>query len=55
MVLSPGNYNLNAPIKVTNPNTVVLGLGMATLISASGNAVLTIDGVDGVRVAGLLL
>ena len=36
LVLSPGIYNLHDSIKVNNANTVVLGLGMATLVSASG-------------------
>ena len=32
LVLTPGVYNLSAPIVVTRPDTVVLGLGFATLV-----------------------
>ena len=31
LLLTPGYYNLSEPIVVRNPNTVVLGLGLATL------------------------
>ena len=55
LVLTPGNYNLDDSIKINNANTVVLGLGMATLISATGKPVIQVGDVDGVRIAGLLL
>merc|ERR1712136_724081 len=34
---------------------VVLGLGMATLVSSNGNAVISVADVPGVRIAGVLL
>lgn len=36
IVLQPGNYHLNDAIKVTKANTIILGMGLATLISSSG-------------------
>lgn len=42
-------------IKVTHANTVILGLGMATLIPTNGNAAIEVLNVDGVRIAGILL
>jgi len=54
VVLSPGIYNLSAPLKLNHPGQVLLGLGLATLIASGGPAVCVGD-VDGVRVAGLLL
>lgn len=36
IVFQPGIYNLNGSIVVNNPNTVLLGLGLATLIPANG-------------------
>lgn len=42
-------------IKVTKENTVVLGMGLATLISTSGKPCIEVDNVDGVRIAGILL
>merc|ERR1712227_834178 len=47
--------NLDAPLEVNNPNTGILGLGMATLVSSNGNAVISVADVPGVRIAGLLL
>ena len=55
LVLTPGIYNLDESIMVTHPNTVVLGLGMATLISANGKPAIQVSNVDGVRIAGILL
>merc|ERR1712064_237185 len=55
MGLAAGIFNLDAPLEVNNPNTVILGLGMATLVSSNGNAVISVADVPGVRIAGLLL
>jgi len=54
LVLQPGQYKLDAPIKVNNANTVVLGLGLATLIPTNGNSALEVGDVDGVAIAGIL-
>lgn len=40
---------------VTKSNTVVLGLGFATLISVGGTPGIVVGNVDGVRIAGVLL
>ena len=42
-------------IRVTNPNTVVLGLGLATLTPDTGQAAMTVSDVDGVKLAGMLI
>ncbi len=55
LILTPGIYKYAAPIAVTNPNTVVLGLGYPTLIPQSGNAALTVADVDGAEVAAVLI
>ena len=54
LILTPGVYQLSSPIKVVNPNTIVLGMGFATLLPQSGGAALTVADVDGVQVAGLI-
>ena len=56
VIFSAGIYNLEAPLKVTKENTVILGVGMATLRPASGNndTLLRIADVGGVSVSGLL-
>jgi hypothetical protein len=53
LLLTPGVYNLDAPIKVKRADTVVLGLGMATLTANSGNLVLTTADVPGIDIAGV--
>ena len=55
VVIQPGNYYLTDSIKVNRPDTVVLGLGMATLISNTGKPCIEVANVEGVRIAGLLL
>ena len=55
LVLTPGVYNLNAPIIVSRPDTVVLGLGFATLVPQKGNAALIVLPNKGVKVSGLIV
>ena len=56
VIISPAIYKLDAPLNITTSGTVVLGLGFATLIPSAGTAVISVaDGVDDVRIAGLLL
>ncbi|WP_410572402.1 RICIN domain-containing protein [Amycolatopsis sp. cmx-4-61] len=55
LLVTPGVYHLNQPLRVTRPDTVVLGLGIATLVPDNGVTAMTVDDVDGVKVAGLLI
>jgi len=54
LLLTPGNYDLTEPLAVTKANTVVLGLGFATLHPVNGTAAMTTADADGIIVAGLL-
>ncbi len=54
LLFTPGVYQVNAPINVTNPDTVVLGLGLATLVSNGGAAIMQTADVNGIRIGGLL-
>jgi hypothetical protein len=54
LILTPGIYDLTAPIRVTRPQTVVLGLGFATLRPMKGTAAMTTADADGIEIAGLL-
>ncbi len=54
LLLTPGIYSLKEPIHVTRPDTIVLGLGFATLKPTTGSAAMTIADVHGVIVAGIL-
>lgn len=56
ILFTPGMYILDEPLHITRPNTIVMGLGWATLIPGPGNSdtAIAIDDVDGVSVASLL-
>jgi hypothetical protein len=54
LLFTPGIYYLNSTVNVTRSNTVVLGLGLATLIPQNGVIPMTVADVDGVSIAGLL-
>jgi len=55
LILTPGIYPLNAAIRVTRPDTIVLGMGYATLVPQTGDAAITVADVDGVEIAGLII
>ena len=55
LIITPGIYHLDAPLHVTRANTIVLGLGLATLVADRGTTAIAVDDVDGVIVAGLLI
>jgi len=55
LILTPGIYNLDHPIRVVRRDTVVLGLGFATLVPQDGNAALIAVPSDGVKVSGLII
>lgn len=54
LIFLPGIYDLTEPIRVTQPNTVVLGLGFATLRPIRGTAAMTTADADGIEISGLL-
>jgi hypothetical protein len=54
LIFTPGIYNLNQAIIVPYPDTVVLGLGMPTLIPQNGNVSMSILSSKGVLVSGII-
>jgi hypothetical protein len=54
LILTPGVYDLAAPIVVTRPDTVVLGLGFATLVPQHGTAAMQVLGGPGVKLSGMI-
>jgi hypothetical protein len=54
LVLQPGQYNLTESIVVKNNNTVILGIGLATLITTTSAPCIVVQKVDGVRIGGVL-
>jgi hypothetical protein len=55
LILTPGIYQYSGVIEITRPNTIVLGMGYATLVPQTGTAAIEIADVDGVRISGLLI
>ena len=55
LFFTPGVYNIDQTLNVSNPNTVVLGVGFPTLIPVGGVTTMQVADVDGVRVSGLLM
>jgi len=55
LLVTPGVYHLNQTINVTRPDTVILGLGLATFVPDGGITAINVADVDGVKIAGLLI
>jgi len=55
LLFTPGIYELNEPIRITQPGTIVLGLGFATLKPVRGTAAVTTADADGIIIAGILI
>ncbi|WP_313264463.1 coagulation factor 5/8 type domain-containing protein [Sphingobacterium sp.] len=56
LLITPGMYTLSEPLRVSKANTIILGLGLATLIPGSANqhTAIAVDDVAGVTVASLM-
>ncbi|HEU5271165.1 MAG TPA: glycosyl hydrolase family 28-related protein [Jatrophihabitans sp.] len=55
LLLTPGVYDVDRTIKVKRADTVVLGLGFATLTATGGVPAMTVADVPGVDIAGLII
>ena len=53
LILTPGVYELDAPLRIDRADTVVLGLGYASLTPTAGNSVVEVGDVAGVKIAGI--
>ena len=54
LLLTPGIYNIDEPVRVTRADTIVLGLGMATLSPQKGTSAMEVSDVSGVKIACVL-
>ncbi|RDG36216.1 discoidin domain-containing protein [Streptomyces corynorhini] len=55
LLFTPGVYHIDQPINVNRADTVVLGLGLATLVPDNGVTAMKVADVDGVKLAGFLI
>ncbi|MFE0464344.1 hypothetical protein ACFW1A_34325, partial [Kitasatospora sp. NPDC058965] len=54
LLFTPGVYQLADTVKVTRPDTKIVGLGFPTLVPTRGNTTMKIADVDGVNVTGVI-
>jgi len=54
LIFTPGVYDIDQTIKVKRADTIVLGLGMATLTAENGVVPMTAADVPGVEISGLI-
>ncbi|UAB92621.1 discoidin domain-containing protein [Dactylosporangium vinaceum] len=54
LLFTPGVYHLSQTVNVNRANTVVLGLGYATIVADNGVLPMQVGDVDGVKIASLL-
>nr|WSX53352.1 discoidin domain-containing protein [Streptomyces sp. NBC_00974] len=55
LLFTPGVYHVDRAIQVNRADTVVLGLGLATIIPDNGVTAMKVADVDGVKLAGFLI
>lgn len=55
LLLTPGIYELDAPISIERPDTLVMGMGLATLVPQTGNAALKTADVPGISISSLMV
>jgi hypothetical protein len=55
LLLTPGVYNVDRPIRVKRADTVVLGLGLPSVTAQGGTVAMTVADVPGVDIAGLTI
>jgi hypothetical protein len=54
LIFTPGVYDVDKTIKVKRADTIVLGLGLATLTAVDGVVPMTVADVPGVEISGLI-
>lgn len=54
ILFTPGIYHIDETIEINNKDTIILGIGIATLLADNGVVIMSISDVEGVIVSGLL-
>jgi hypothetical protein len=55
ILFTPGIYHLDNSLKIKNKNTVVIGIGMPSLVPDNGNAAIEAADADGITICGLTI
>jgi hypothetical protein len=53
LLLTPGVYSLDEPLRIKRPDTVVMGLGYATLTPTKGTAAIEVGDAEGVTLSSI--
>jgi hypothetical protein len=53
LILTPGVYKVDEAIHVTRPNTVIMGMGLATVTPTTGTEAIEVDDIPGVIIAAI--
>lgn len=53
LILTPGVYQVTEPLHVVRADTIILGMGLATVTPLTGTAAIRVDDVPGVSISGL--
>jgi hypothetical protein len=54
LILTPGVYDLSGPIVIPHPDTIVMGMGFATLVPQTGQPAMIAVRNHGVEISGLI-
>lgn len=54
ILFTPGIYEVKNTIQVENPNTIIYGMGLATIAAVDGKAAMEISDVPGVKMCGII-
>lgn len=55
VLFTPGIYNLEEPLSVERPDTIILGLGMPSIVPPAGREAIVVGDIDGVMIGGFIL
>jgi hypothetical protein len=55
LLFTPGIYKLTEQLNVTHPDTVIMGIGMPTLVPQTGQPAIAESDEDGVSISGLII
>ena len=53
LILTPGVYKVTEAIQVVRPNTIIMGMGLATVTPINGTAAIQVDDVPGVSISAI--
>lgn len=55
LLFTPGIYKLTDTLRVTRADTIIFGLGVPSLVPMNGQAAISVNDVDGVKISGLII